>query len=177
MVTRIWTIGHSTRTLDEFVSLLVEHGVDWLADVRTLPGSRRFPQFDREALEPELARRGIGYSHLGSLGGLRKPSAGSPNSGWRNASFRGYADYMQTGPWRDGLSELLDLTRDHAVAVMCAEAVPWRCHRSLIADALTIRGVEVLHIVGKGRATRHVLTAFARVDGDRLTYPPDRQTG
>lgn len=177
MATRIWTIGHSTRSLDEFVGLLGEHGVDWLSDVRTLPGSRRVPQFDREALEPELAGRGIGYSHLRALGGRRKPSAGSPNSGWRNAGFRGYADYMQTGPWRDGLTELLDLAGDHAVAMMCAEAVPWRCHRSLIADALTIRGVEVLHIVGRGRATPHVLTPFARVEGDRLTYPPAGQTG
>lgn len=171
MVGRIWTIGHSTRSLDELVDLLRGHGVDWLADVRTLPGSRRMPHFDREVLEPELHRRGIGYSHLQALGGLRKPSAGSTNLGWRNISFRAYADYMQTQPWRDGLDQLLDLAGRHAVALMCAEAVPWRCHRSLIADALTIRGVEVLDITGKGRATPHALTAFARVEGDRLTYP------
>lgn len=171
MVARIWTIGHSTRGLDELLRLLGDHEVDVLADVRTLPGSRRVPHFDREVLEPELRAHGIGHRHLPRLGGLRKPVAGSANQGWRNAGFRAYADYMQTEAWDAALTQLLHLSARHAVTMMCAEAVPWRCHRSLIADALTVRGVEVVHIVGRGRDSLHTLTPFARVEGHRVTYP------
>ena len=171
MPARIWTIGHSTRSLEEFIDLLSGHGIDFLADVRRLPGSRRFPHFDRETLEPALGARGIDYHHLPQLGGRRRPAPDSVNLGWRNTAFRGYADYMQTPPWCEGLAELLALADRRALAMMCSEAVPWRCHRSLIADALTIRGIEVLDILGNGPAKPHRLTPFARVDGDRLTYP------
>jgi len=138
----LFTIGHSTRALDEFVQLLQANNVDLVADVRTAPGSRRMPHFASAALADELPLRGIEYVHLPELGGLRKPKSDSINMGWRNVSFRGYADYMQTDTFAVGLDHLLALAARHALAIMCAEAVPWRCHRSLIADALTARGVE-----------------------------------
>ena len=139
--------------------------------MRTVPGSRRVPHFAKAALERSLPRHGIEYMHMPELGGLRKPKADSINLGWRNVSFRGYADYMQTDEFWAAVERLQDLARDRRLAIMCAEAVPWRCHRSLIADALTVRGVEVRHITGKGEPAGHLLTSFARVLGGRITYP------
>lgn len=174
----VFTIGHATRPLEEFIGLLQAHGVTFLADVRTIPRSRHNPQFNRDTLPESLAGAGIGYSHLPALGGLRRTRPGSPNDGWRNASFRGFADYMQTPEFVEGLGELMDLARAERVAIMCAETVPWRCHRSLIADALTVRGAAVEHIIDAGRAQRHHLTPFAHVEGTRITYPavPETQT-
>ena len=165
------TIGHSTRTLEEFAAVLRAHGVEHVVDVRTVPRSRRNPQFNREALPEALAAYGIGYTHLPSLGGLRHPHADSPNTAWRNLSFRGYADYMETPEFAAGLAELLALAGQRQVAIMCAEAVPWRCHRSLIADALLVRGVPVEDILSAARRAPHRLTPFARVEGTRITYP------
>ena len=173
-MTRIFTIGHSTRTLDELVQLLEANRVDLVADVRTVPASRRMPHFAKASLERELPLRGIGYEHVAELGGLRKARPDSINAAWLNASFRGYADHMQSAEFERGLEELQALAAGHTVAVMCAEAVPWRCHRSLLADALTVRGVEVLHITGPSRPSPHSLTPFARADDGRITYPgPD----
>jgi uncharacterized protein (DUF488 family) len=174
----IYSIGHSTRSLDELVSLLREHRIGVLADVRTAPGSRRLPQFGRASLAAELPAHGLAYVHLPELGGFRRPRPDSRNTAWRNQSFRGYADYMETPEFRAGLERLLSLQEGpngpRPVAVMCAEAVPWRCHRSLISDALLARGVVVQHIVGGGRAQPHALTRFARVDGTDTSYPgPD----
>jgi uncharacterized protein (DUF488 family) len=168
---RVLAIGHSTRTLEEFVDLLRSCGVATLADIRTIPRSRRNPQFGQEVLASSLAGVGIRYVHLSRLGGLRHARRDSLNGGWRNASFRGYADHMQTGEFEEGLVELRALAREGPVAVMCAEAVPWRCHRSLLADALHARGVVVEHIVGKGRTRPHRLTPFAVRQGRRVTYP------
>jgi uncharacterized protein (DUF488 family) len=170
---RLFTIGHSTRTLDELVALLRASGVSILADIRTIPRSRHNPQFNREALGPALRRRRLRYVHLSSLGGLRRTRKDSPNTGWRNASFRGYADYMLTEDFEHGLAELEALTEQGTVAVMCAEAVPWRCHRSLVADAVTVRGGEVEDITGPGTPHPHRLTPFAHVEGTRITYPAD----
>jgi uncharacterized protein (DUF488 family) len=171
----MYTIGHSTRSLDEFVALLCAHHVARLVDVRTIPRSRRHPQFNREALPGPLGDAGIAYVHMGGLGGLRKPHAGSINTAWRNAGCRGYADYMQTREFETDLTALLDHAGATPTAIMCAEVVPWRCHRSLIADALAVRGVEVFHIIGLAPAERHELTPFARIDGVRITYPADGQ--
>ena len=169
---RVLAVGHSTRPAEELVALLQAAGVATLADVRTIPRSRANPQFEQEALSRTLARAGIRYVHLPRLGGLRHARKGSAeNAGWRNASFRGYADHMQTPEFEEGLCELRTLAHDGPVAVMCAEAVPWRCHRSLLADALLARGVVVEHIVGRGRTRPHRLTPFARIDGRRVTYP------
>jgi len=181
----IVTIGHSTRPIGEFIELLQAHGVKRLVDVRTVPRSRHNPQFNSDTLVVSLRAARIHYTHLPGLGGLRHARKDSPNTGWRNASFRGYADHMQTPEFERALGKLLDLARKKPVAIMCAEAVPWRCHRSLIADALTVRGIRVEHItspdasVGASRTHRqpHKLTPFARVVGRRLTYPADsRQT-
>jgi uncharacterized protein (DUF488 family) len=169
---KLFTIGHSTRTFDEFVELLQSNKVDLVADVRTAPGSRRFPHFAKPALAAELPLRGIAYVHLPELGGLRKAEGDSINTGWRNASFRGFADYMQTDAFETGLDHLMTIAEQHALAIMCAEAVPWRCHRSLIADALTARRVEVLEIIGRGRPRLHTMTPFARVKAGRVYYPP-----
>ena len=167
----IWTIGHSTRTLEELVCLLQAHCVRTVVDVRTVPRSRHNPQFNKETLPEQLQRHGIAYQHRPDLGGLRKPAPDSKNLGWKNAGFRGYADYMQTPGFESGIEKLLALAAAAQVSVMCAEALPWRCHRSLIADALTARGVEVLHI-GPGTAPRsHRMTQFARVAEQRVTYP------
>lgn len=173
MTIPVLTVGHSTRSLEAFADLLRAHGIEQVVDVRTVPRSRRNPQFNRETLPAALAAYGIGYTHLPSLGGLRHPHADSPNTAWRNLSFRGYADYMATPEFAAGLDALLALTqasRQH-VAIMCAEAVPWRCHRSLIADALLVRGVPVEDILGATRRQPHRLTPFARVEGMRITYP------
>jgi uncharacterized protein (DUF488 family) len=172
----IYTVGHSTRPLEELAQLLKANGVDLLVDVRTAPGSRRLPHFARAALAMELPSRGIGYMHLPELGGLRKPRPDSANTGWRNLSFRGYADYMATEPFTAGIDHLLALADGRRAAIMCAEAVPWRCHRSLIADALVARGVEVLDIIGPQAPRPHRMTPFAIVNRGRIEYPskPDQ---
>ncbi len=171
----VQTVGHSTHSLEEFLSLLRKHGVTYLVDVRTVPRSRHNPQFNRETLPSDLKANGIGYEHISSLGGLRKARVDSPNMGWRNASFRGYADYMLTPEFAAGLHRLIDLAGHERVAIMCAEAVPWRCHRSLIGDALLVRGVRVEDIISEKRAEPHKLTPWARVSGDDLTYPQETE--
>jgi uncharacterized protein (DUF488 family) len=167
----VFTVGHSTRSSEEFLGLLEAHAIQRLVDVRTIPKSRHNPQFAGEALARALQRAGIGYTHLPGLGGLRRAAPDSPNTGWRNASFRGYADYMRTAPFRQSLAECIALARAERVALMCAEAVPWRCHRSLIADALTVRGIATYEIASRERARLHVLTRWAVVDGTDVTYP------
>jgi len=168
---KVLTIGHSTRSVDEFVSLLSAHGVTQLVDVRTVPRSRHNPQFNAEVLPASLASAGIGYAHAPGLGGFRPTLADSPNGGWRNVSFRGYADYMQSDDFAADLFGLIELARRDRVALMCAEAVPWRCHRSLIADALLVHGVASCEIVGAKRLQAHRLTPFAEVRGVSITYP------
>ncbi len=168
----VFTVGHSTRALDGFVRLLQSRAVACVADVRTVPRSRHNPQFNRETLPEALRAYGIAYVSLPALGGLRHPRADSPNTGWRNASFRGFADYMATPEFAAGLGELNELATQQRTAVMCAEAVPWRCHRSLIADALLIRGVPVEHILSESRRVPHHLTPWAHISGTTLTYPP-----
>ena len=169
---RLYTIGHSTRSLDELVEALRSFGVDLLVDIRTIPRSRHTPQFNREALSRTLPERGIRYAHLKALGGLRKPRRDSANTGWRNAGFRGFADYMDTPEFAAALEELRGLIGGAgSAAIMCAEAVPWRCHRSLVADALTAQGDTVLHIMAPGKAQPHALTPFARVERGRVSYP------
>lgn len=167
----LWTIGHSTRSAEDLVSLLLAHGIRRLVDVRLLPFSRRHPQFHATALQAELEKAGVAYHGMTALGGRRKARADSVNLGWRNAGFRGYADYMQRGEFRAALEELLALARPAPTAIMCAEAVPWRCHRSLIADAVLARGWTVRHILSAGRADAHQLTPFARLLDGRLLYP------
>lgn len=170
---RLYTLGHSTRSLDELLHLLRAHGVGVLADVRRFPRSPRNPQFNGEHLARGLPEAGVGYAWLAPLGGCRRTGS-LANTGWRNPSFRGYADHMLTEEFQRGLAELLELARRARVAIMCSEALPWRCHRSLIADVLTARGCAVRHIQGLRRAELHRLTPFARVDGHRVTYPlPD----
>jgi hypothetical protein len=168
---RLYTIGHSTRTLDALVALLRASGVTLVADIRTIPRSRHNPQFNADALLPALRRRRLRYVHLPALGGLRRARKDSPNTAWRNASFRGYADYMLTEEFERGLAELEALAAEETVAVMCAEAVPWRCHRSLVADAVIVRGAEVEDIIDPGTPHPHRLTPFAHVEGTRITYP------
>ncbi|HEY2014116.1 MAG TPA: DUF488 domain-containing protein [Bryobacteraceae bacterium] len=155
----------------ELLEMLAAHGVDLLVDVRTVPRSRYNPQFNTEAMPGPLEAAGIAYVHMPGLGGLRHPRKDSRNTGWRNLSFRGYADYMQTAEFEKNLDQLIVLADGKRAAVMCAEAVPWRCHRSMIADALTARGMAVEHIMSTTKANPHVLTSFARVDGTRVTYP------
>ncbi len=167
----VYTIGHSTRAVEDFIAMLHAHGVTRLVDVRTVPRSRHNPQFNRESLPAPLAAAGITYVHMPGLGGLRHARKDSINTAWRNASFRGYADYMQTDEFRTNLDELIGHAGRERVAVMCAEAVPWRCHRSLISDALTARGHRVLHIMTIDRADPHAMTSFARVEGDHVVYP------
>ncbi len=169
----VLTIGHSTRPLEDFISMLQAHDVKLLVDVRTVPRSRHNPQFNKESLPESLAAAGIGYEHFAGLGGLRRARRDSPNTGWRNAGFRGYADYMQTPEFQSNLEKLLKKARKKRLAVLCAEAVPWRCHRSLLADALLVRGVKVAHIMGETSAKEHTLTAWATVSGTHITYAPD----
>jgi uncharacterized protein (DUF488 family) len=170
----VYTIGHSTRPREVFIHILRHYDIATLVDIRVMPRSRHNPQFNREELERALPASGIRYVPLGHLGGLRHGlGRASPNLGWRNASFRAYADYMVTDPFRQGIAELLALAHDGPVALMCAEAVPWRCHRSLVADALVARGVVPEHIYDARRADAHRLTPFARVVGDQVTYPPE----
>jgi uncharacterized protein (DUF488 family) len=167
----VLTVGHSTRPIEAFIELLRSHGVTQLVDVRTVPRSRHNPQFGQEALQASLAAAGIGYAHAPGLGGFRRPAPDSPNAGWRNLSFRGYADYMQTPDFDAELRNLFELARTDRVALMCAEAVPWRCHRSLIADALTVHGVTTCEIAGPKRLQPHRLPSFARVQDEAVTYP------
>jgi len=167
----VLTIGHSNRPLEVFIELIEAHRVTRLVDVRTVPRSRHNPQFNADVLPRSLAERGIAHTPMRDLGGLRKPGPDSMNLGWRNESFRGYADYMQTADFDNALASLLALAQRDRVAIMCAESLPWRCHRSLIADALVARGVQVAHITNKAAAKPHVLTSFARVEGGRVTYP------
>jgi uncharacterized protein (DUF488 family) len=171
VVAAIFTIGHSTHTPEEFAGILRAHGIERLVDIRTVPRSRRNPQFNREGLPEELARYGITYEHLPALGGLRRSRPDSPNTGWRNAGFRGYADYMSTAEFRGGIDRLLEAAREQRCAILCAEAVPWRCHRSLVADALVVRGLTVEHILSATRSHGHRITPFARITGSGLTYP------
>ena len=167
----IYTIGYSTRTIEQFLELLKAHGIQQIVDVRTVPKSRHNPQFGKEALAASLEQAGIAYTHLEKLGGLRHTSKDSVNLGWQNASFRGFADYMATPEFQAGLDELKALAEKKTDAIMCAEAVPWRCHRSLIADALTIQGWQVLHIQSRKTAQPHELTPFHKVQDGKLTYP------
>lgn len=165
------TIGHSTRPLEVFLSLIKDYAGEMVVDVRTVPRSRHVPQFNLETLPRALKSAGFGYVHLKGLGGFRHPVRNSLNLGWRNASFRGFADYMQTAEFRESLEELIDLVQNSRVVVMCAELLPWRCHRSLIADALSIRGFEVRHILDEDKIMVHKLTSWAKVEGIALTYP------
>ena len=169
----VFTVGHSTRTIDEFVELLKVHSIKMVADVRTIPGSRHNPQFNIETLPTSLADAGIEYIHLAGLGGLRHARRDSINTGWRNASFRGFADYMQTPEFKAALNQLIDLAHHQTIAIMCAEAVPWRCHRSLIADALLVRGIEVREIINSGNVRSHALTPWAKVMGVEIMYPQE----
>jgi uncharacterized protein (DUF488 family) len=169
----IWTIGHSTRPLDEFLELLGGNGIEAVADVRRHAGSRKYPQFNPDALRESLAAAGVEYVPLPELGGRRRTRPDSPNTAWRNESFRGYADYMETAEFRLGIERLLALARRKRTAVMCAEAVWWRCHRALIADHLKASGVPVVHIVGANRTELHPYTSAARVTRGRLSYSPD----
>jgi uncharacterized protein (DUF488 family) len=171
MPTTIYTIGHSTRTFDEFVEILEAHGITMLVDIRTIPKSRHNPQFNGDNLAHNLPRRGIAYLHFKELGGLRKPQKDSVNAGWRNASFRGFADYMQTRDFVSAIRRLMQLGKSQRVVLMCAEGNPFRCHRSLVADALTVRKVHVFHISSKTAAHAHTMTKFARVNGTKITYP------
>lgn len=167
----VLTVGHSTRPIEDFIELLRAHGVERVVDVRTVPRSRRNPQFGKDVLPASLQAAGIDYAHMPGLGGLRRARPDSPNAGWRNASFRGYADYMQTPQFGKALEELIELAGRQRIAVMCAEALPWRCHRSLIADALLVRGIPAEDIASATRRTPHNLTPFARVRGTELSYP------
>ncbi|HXT41102.1 MAG TPA: DUF488 domain-containing protein [Candidatus Angelobacter sp.] len=167
----VQTIGHSTRTLGDFIGLLQAHGAIRVVDVRTVPRSRNNPQFNKASLPGSLKKAGLRYVHLPELGGLRHAKRDSLNLGWRNASFRGYADYMQTPEFEQGLDELIQLATRERIVLMCAEAVPWRCHRSLIADALLVRGIRTEDILSPTRRQVHTLTPFAKVRGTTITYP------
>ncbi len=171
----IWTIGHSTRSFEEFLGLLEEHHIELLADVRHFPTSQRVPWTTRALLAKALADRDIAYEHFEDLGGFRKALPDSVNEAWRNAGFRGYADYMGTPEFSTGLNRLIAVASERRTAVMCAEAVPWKCHRSLLSDALVARGIRVIHILSSGKTQDHRLTPFARVHGPRITYPATRK--
>ena len=167
----VLTVGHSTRSLGEFILLLVGHSVTQLIDVRTVPRSRHNPQFNPDTLRPALESAGIHYAHVAGLGGFRRTHSGSLNLGWRNASFRGFADYMQTEEFADNLADLIERAKRDRIVLMCAEAVPWRCHRSLISDALVAHGICAMEIIDGTRLQVHHLTPFASVDGPLITYP------
>lgn len=167
----VYTIGHSTHSAEEFLRILRAHSIELLADIRTIPRSRRNPQFESAELGRFLSDHGMEYTHLPGLGGLRHARKDSINTAWQNDSFRGYADYMQTTGFEEALQDLIEKAKQKRTAVMCAEAVPWRCHRSLVADALVARGFDVLHILSEKSAKPHILTGFAHVDGLSITYP------
>jgi uncharacterized protein (DUF488 family) len=171
----VWTIGHSTRSLSAFIRLLQAHGIRVLADVRSLPYSRRNPQFNADTLPKSLKAAGVAYRHLPGLGGRRAGQPASPHRGWKNPGFRGYADYMDTPAFSSALDHLINLATESETAIMCAEAVPWRCHRSLIADALLVSGWTVLHIMNEAQAEPHHLPPWARVEDGRLAYPGESE--
>lgn len=173
----ICTIGHSNRSLDSFIDLIRSNDIVRVLDVRTVPRSRHNPQFNRDALPASLDKQHIAYTHLPGLGGLRHAQADSPNTGWHNLSFRGYADYMQSTEFAENVEWVAALASTEHCVLMCAEAVPWRCHRSMIGDALLVRGLRVEDIIGPKGRKPHVLTAFARVDGTQITYPPPADLG
>jgi uncharacterized protein (DUF488 family) len=168
---QVFTIGHSTHSLDEFITMLRGHDVTLVGDVRTVPRSRHNPQFNQDTLPITLKNAGIDYIHLPGLGGWRRTQPDSPNQGWRSPGFRGFADYMLTPEFEEQIKALLELARRERVALMCAEAVPWRCHRSLIADALVVQGIAVAHITGRESSQPHRLNPMARVEGTRIIYP------
>lgn len=167
------TIGHSTRPAKEFIHLLKAHQVQRLVDVRSVPRSRHNPQFNRSELSRVLHSSRLHYRYMPGLGGFRRARRDSPNAGWHNASFRGFADYMQTPEFKDNLDELIELAKSERIAIMCAEAVPWRCHRSLIADALLARGIDVKEITSAARAQPHTLTPWGKITGRQVTYPAE----
>src|SRR5712691_3809022 len=171
----LWTIGHSTRSFGEFLALLAEHRIQFLADVRHFPTSQRVPWTAKRSLAKALSDSGIAYEHLEALGGFRKALPESVNLGWRNSGFRGYADYMASPEFSAGLDRLIAIASEWRTAIMCAEAVPWKCHRSLLSDLLLVHGVRVVHILSPGKTQDHRLTAFARVHGTRVTYPAPRK--
>ncbi len=172
----VFTLGHSTLPIDRFIALLKTYGIELLMDIRTLPRSRHNPQFNGTTLAASLTAEHIEYVPMQALGGLRHARKDSPNTGWRNESFRGYADYMQTEAFQDALEILIEMSRQKHVGIMCAEAVPWRCHRSLVADALSVRALPVVEILSESSYRMHKLTAFAQVEGVRITYPPEQAT-
>src|ERR1041385_2888647 len=168
-------MGHSMRSIDSFTALLQENGIKLVADVRMFPGSKRYPQFNRESLAVSLGKHGIRYEHFPELGGRRKTKPDSRNSAWRNASFRGYADYMEANEFHKGIERLLDLSNESGpTAIMCAEAVWWRCHRGLISDFLKVRGIEVLHIASSGKTELHPYTSAASIVDGQLNYEADQ---
>jgi len=167
----LFTVGHSTHSFPEFLDIITFHHISRIIDVRTVPRSRHNPQFNKETFPETLAKSGLDYFHLPGLGGLRTPHKDSLNTQWRNPSFRGYADYMQTDSFKKNLEELIELATKRRSAIMCAESLPWRCHRWLIADALAVRGMAVLHVMGKNSVKPHELTPFARVNELQLSYP------
>lgn len=170
----LYTIGHSTRSLKEFLDILTAYGINLLVDIRHFPGSRKFPHFGQKRLQAALKRRSIKYLHLESLGGRRRPDPESElNQGWRNVNFRGYADYMRTKEFREGLKELMEKAKSQKTVIMCAEAVPWRCHRSLVGDVLLVKGFEVEDIFSSTSVRPHKLTPFAQVHRGRVTYPAE----
>lgn len=175
-MTTVYTIGHSTRPIEEFISLLKQHGITRLVDIRTVPGSRHNPQYGQQALEDYLGKNDIEYVYQKDLGGLRPKVQHSINMGWHNQSFRNYADYMQTDEFKKGIEELIAQSREHTIAIMCAEAVPWRCHRSLVGDALLVRDIKVVDIISETSSKEHTLTSFANVRGTDITYPSDTPT-
>lgn len=168
---QIFTIGHSTRPIEDFIDLLKDHRIEQLVDIRTIPRSRHNPQYEQDALEKSLKDHEINYAYMKDLGGLRPSVKYSVNDGWRNRSFRNYADYMQSNDFKSGLDELIEISKKSTTAIMCAEAVPWRCHRSLVGDALLVRGWSVCEIISSQNTREHVLTSFAVVDGMTITYP------
>jgi len=171
----VMAIGHSTRRVKEFIHLLKAHEVKRLVDVRTVPRSRHNPQFNRGQLSPTLHSARLHYTYMPGLGGFRHARRDSLNAGWHNASFRGFADYMQTPEFRKNLDDLIKLAKSERVAIMCAEAVPWRCHRSLIADALLARGIEVREITSATRTQPHTLTPWGKINGTQVTYPAEHK--
>ena len=171
----IWTIGHSTRSLEEFVVLLGEHRVQFLADIRHFPTSQRVPWTAKASLAKALSDRGVAYEHFDDLGGFRKALPDSVNTAWRNVGFRGYAHYMASAEFSAALNRLIAVAQEKRTAIMCAEAVPWKCHRSLLADALVVHGLRVIHVLSSGKTQDHRLTPFARVHGGRITYPAARK--
>lgn len=175
MTGTVYTIGHSTYPIDRFIKILQAYEIEMVVDVRTIPKSRHNPQFNKDNLRQELQKHGIGYIHLEGLGGLRHTTKASINTAWENSSFRGFADYMQTSDFKASIEQLIQVASEKRLVIMCAEAVPWRCHRSLIGDALTIRNIRVEDIMSETSSKPHKLTPWAKVDGEMITYPGKTQ--